>query len=125
MQGHLASTTQRESVRSYHYRDRRKAHSGGHLLEHTDGHVQFIEFLFNGQHEHHGDVGSCTEVGCVVTDHQSAVVLLCNSDALIDRFNDLSTDHVHLGMELQVEDAIADVVQGSTGILKDRFFCAR
>ena len=33
------------------------------------------------------------EVGCVVTDHQSAVVLLCNSDALIDRFYDLSTDH--------------------------------
>jgi len=93
----------------------------GHVLELADGHVDLVPLLFLNAHEQHHDVGADGEVGGVVGDDEGVEVIASAAglEGLGDEGDDVATERVHLGVELDAADAVAEVDERGARVLLD------
>ena len=126
MQADFTTTSQGELVRRSHHGDSAVAQPHRGVLEHADGVVQFVPLLLDSQHENHADIGAGREIASFVADDESAPfgVALCDVDGLVEALEDFSTDGVHLGVEGDVQDAIAQILDGGAAVGPNRRLCA-
>ena len=125
MERHFAAAAQRQARRSHHHRNGRVPDAHHRVLELADHHFHLVVFLFYGVHEQHGKVGSRREIITFVGNHQAAIILLGHRNRLVDAFNHFGPDGVHLGAELQVQHAVADVKQRGSGVFPHHFVFAQ
>ena len=55
---------------------RRIPHTHHRILKHAYRHIQFIIFLFNGQHKDHSYIGACTKIRAIICNHKSFIIFL-------------------------------------------------
>ena len=93
----------------------------GHALERADGEVDFVPLLFlDGEEELH-EVGADGEVGGVAGDDEGVEVATASVAGLRVwvMSDDVAAEGVHLGVELDGGDAVAEVDEGGAGVLFD------
>src|SRR5690606_20219205 len=120
----LTTTAQRKIERRGYDRDGRVPQPHGGILESLYRHVQLIVILLHGHHENHTDIRAGGEVGSIVTDDQSAEVLFCQIDGLMQPLDDIAPYRIHLRVELRIKDAIAEVGNRKPAVLPDGFLLA-
>ena len=89
------------------------------ILEHFDGHVQLIIFLFHGHHKNHPDIGTNREVGSLVTNNQSCKILFGQIYGFVQASQHIAPNGVHLGLELTVQDSITQIFDNNTTVFED------
>ncbi len=92
-----------------------------HVLELTDGHVNFVPLLFLHPHQQHHDVGADGEVSGIVGDDEGVERVACAAglQRLGDERDDVAAERVHLGVELDAADAVAEIDERSACVLLD------
>ena len=109
-QHHLGAAAQRQAERR---RDDRHAGVAGAqegVLEVDDHLVDDLDVLLAERHQQAEQVRARAErIGAVVTDDQPDAVALGSVDGLRHHGDDVGIDRVHLGVELEAEDAVAEV----------------
>ncbi|MNE64492.1 hypothetical protein D3C80_1599090 [compost metagenome] len=121
MHTHFATATQSHSVWSDYNRNSRVTNSHHRVLEQFDGHVQFIIFLLNRHHENHSDVGADREIRRLVSNYQTCILFFCQVDCFVDALQNIASDGIHLRLELQIQDAVAQICDYSTRIAPNFF----
>ena len=93
-----------------------------HVLEGADGHLDLVPLLFlDGEEELH-EVGADGEVGGVAGDDEGLEVgdgFAGGLQGLGDEADDVVAEGVHLGVQFDGGDAVAEVDDGGAGILLD------
>ena len=122
VKAHLTPATQGKLVWSNDDRDARvtQAHDG--VLEHPNGVVQLVVLLFHGHHKDHAHIGTGAELCSFVGyDHTPPFVVgFGEVNGLVDALEHFCTDGVHLGVEGNIEDAVAQILNGRSRIGPDR-----
>ncbi|EKD34620.1 MAG: hypothetical protein ACD_75C02258G0002 [uncultured bacterium] len=117
METELGSAAKRHAKGCGHYRDFGVFDRHGRLLEGLDHHGDVIIGAFGQGHGHHHEIGADREVDALVGDDQAHAFLFRPLDRLMGHGQDVAADGVHLGMELEAEDAVAKVNDRAVGIL--------
>ena len=91
------------------------------VLENLDPPLQVIPFLFLGGKENKGQVGAYGKVLAVVGNDQAQEILAHDIRGFGDHADDVITQGIHLGMEFETGDAVADVHEGCALVSGDEF----
>ena len=97
------------------------------VLEHADGVIELLVFLLHSEHEDHAHVGAGGEVAALVGDDDAAPGrrrVFREVHRVVQPLQDLPADGVHLGVEADVEDAVAEVVDRHATVLPDHLVLA-
>ncbi|EKD39983.1 MAG: hypothetical protein ACD_75C00218G0001 [uncultured bacterium] len=93
----------------------------GRLLEGLHHHGDIVVGAFGKRHGHHHQVGTDREIHALVANHQADTLLFRPLDRLVGHRQDVAADRVHLRMELETEDAVAQVDNRTAGVFLDDF----
>ena len=99
----------------------RKFYGLGHALKLADGEVDVVPLFFLNGHEEEHEIGADGEILGVVGDDEGfeGVAGASGLEGLEDEGDNVGAEGVHLGVEFDAGDAIAEVDQGCAGIFLD------
>jgi hypothetical protein len=122
VEAYFGSSAEAHTVGRDDHRTRAKLDRGGHSLKGADGEVDFVPLaLLRGEEQLH-EVGAHREVRRVPGDDEAAEVadsFAFGLEGLGDEPDDVVTDGVFLGVELDAGDVIADVDERGSRVLAD------
>ena len=72
-------------------------------------HVQLFPVLLLSLHQHQHQIRADAEVLSLIANHQTNEILFNFRQRLLDHLQRVTADGIHLGMELEARDAIAQI----------------
>jgi hypothetical protein len=112
----LGAAAERPAARRDDDGERCVAHPPRDSLEQADHAVQLVPLALLGLHQEECDVRAGREVRCAGADHQAVVGGSGEVEPPSDEAERVEPDDVQLPVELQAEDAVAQVRQRSGGV---------
>ena len=91
----------------------------GRFLEGPDGHIDIVIGPLGERHRNHHKVGADRKIGAMVADDQTDALFFGTFDGLMGHGQDIAADGVHLGVELETEDTVAQINDRTVGVLLD------
>ena len=119
VQRNLGAAAERQAGGRRDDRHRAVTQRHGRLLERADHHVDLVPVAFLRLEQHQHQVGAGGEVGRVVADDQRLAALGGFLDAGLQHLDGVAADRIHLRMELDGDDAVAEIDEARTGVLLD------
>ena len=106
----FAATAQCHLMGSSHDRNTRVAHPQHGILKLPDGHFELVVFLLSGHHKDHADIGTGAKIITGIRYDETFVTGFGHIDCLVEAFDDIAANGIHLGVELYVDNAIAEIL---------------
>ena len=119
MQRNFGPAAERQPAGRGHDRHGAVTQCHGRLLERANHHVDLVPVAFLRFEQHEHQVGAGRKVRRVVADHQRLAALRRFLHAGLQHLDGVAADGVHLRMELDGDDAVAQVDEAGAGVLLD------
>ena len=111
VQHELAAAAERHPERRGHDRLRRVLDRHARVLEAADGRVELVPLAFLRGEQHQHQIRADAEVLALVADHHRLVIARGLLDGGADHLHRVVAQRVHLAVELEAEDAVAEIDQ--------------
>ena len=116
----LAAAAERHARRRRDHRERAVLELAVDLLALGDQVLDHRPDRDVGREQREPDVGADREVAALVVDHERLEVLGDDADRLVDQVERVAVERVHLAVELEAGDAVADVPEAGGAVLRHR-----